>query len=104
MFISSASKQRYTSDEYPLRVRGTPEYNPLYDAFPSDLSPPQRQTQSDFRPITPPPPPRFKQNFRDDIENAYDKPRSYHLNNKQKQCTNGQQQHSSHSRKNVGEK
>lgn len=103
MFIASASKQKYVHDEHPLRVRGTPEYNPLYDAFQSDIIPPQRQTQSDFRPITPPPP-RFIQHFHDDIECTYDKPRSYRHDNNQKQHTHGQRQHSSHTQKKVGEK
>jgi hypothetical protein len=102
MLISSASKQKYVLDEHPVRIRGTPEYNPLYDTFQSDIIVPQKQTQSNFRPITPPP--RFIQNFNDDIENTYDKPRSYHFENERKQYTNGKRQQSSRSQKKVGEK
>jgi hypothetical protein len=104
MFISSASKQRYVRDEHPLRIRGTPEYNPLYDTFQSDIITSQRQTQNDFRPITPSPAPRFTQNFPDDIESTYDKPRSYRFDKEQKQPNNEQRQHGSRSRKKVGEK
>jgi hypothetical protein len=108
MFISSASKPKYIHEEHPLRVRGTPEYNPLYDAFQSDVI--QSQRQNDFRPITPvpPPPPRFIQHFHDDIENTYDKPRSYRSDNEQKRhtnssATNGQRPRSSRCGKKCGE-
>jgi hypothetical protein len=107
MFISSASKQRYVRDEHPIRVRGTPEYNPLYDTFESDNNIPQRKMQNNFRPITPPPPPRFIQNSQDDVESAYDKPRLYRIDNEQqqqRQHTNGKRQHRSGSQKKVGEK
>lgn len=104
MFISSASKQKYALDAHPTRARGTPEYNPLYDAFESSLITSPRQTQNDFRPITPVPPPRFIQNSEDDIESAYDKPRSYRIDNEQKSKTNGKRQHQSRSSKKVGEK
>ncbi|CAF1328146.1 unnamed protein product [Adineta ricciae] len=96
MFISSASRQKYIADEHPLRVRGTPEYNPLYDAFQPNLTIPPRTNQHDFRPITPQPPPRFLSHFHDS-ESAYDKPRSFGFDNEPKQrSTNGQRQHSTH--------
>lgn len=84
MFVSSApSKHRYVLEEYPPRVRGTPEYNPLYDAVDSTaFSSPRQQLQSDFRPITPTPP-RFIENFPNDVESTYDKPRSYQIEHKQ---------------------
>ncbi len=104
MFISSASKQKSVLDEHPLRVRGTPEYNPLYDTFQSDIIIPQRQTQNDFRPITPLPPPRFIQNVHDNIENTYDKPRSYRFDKEKRQPSNGQRQHASRYHTKVGEK
>jgi hypothetical protein len=102
MFISSVAKQKYVLDEHPIRVRGTPEYNPLYDAFQSDTVIPQRQTRNDFRPITPPQP-RFILNAHDVIESPYDKPRSYRVDNEKKQRTNGQKQRTSRSQKKVGE-
>lgn len=37
MFITSAAKPRYLHDDQRRRARGTPESNPLYDAFPTDL-------------------------------------------------------------------
>jgi len=104
MFISSASKQKFVLDEHRLRARGTPEYNPLYDTFQSDIIIPQRQTQNDFRPITPLLPPRFVQNVHDNIESTYDKPRSYHLDKEQKQHSNGQRKQGSRFHKKVGEK
>ncbi|CAF0767411.1 unnamed protein product [Adineta steineri] len=94
-----ASRQRHISNEHPVRVRGTPEYNPLYDAFQPDLILPPRQTQNNFRPITPPPP-RFVQNFQD-IENAYDKPRSFAFDNKPRPSTNTPRQHSKHGQQKV---
>ena len=76
MFISSAPKQRYVPGERLVHIRGTPESNPLYDAFPTDIISSPRQLQSDFRPITPPQP-RAVQNFPTSLESPYDQPRSY---------------------------
>ncbi len=100
MSISSASKQKNVLGEHSIRVRGTPESNPLYDAFESNTIFPQRQPQNNFRPITPP---RFIQNLPDDLENAYDKPRSYGLDNEPKKQTNTRRQHPNRNRKAVGE-
>lgn len=90
MFISSASKQKYALDEHPLRVRGTPEYNPLYDAVQSDFILPSRQQQqqqqqdfTNFQPIASSSA-RLMQNFSDDVESNYDKPRSYRPTNEQR--------------------
>lgn len=79
MFISStAPRNKYVLENHPQRIRGTPEYNPLYDAFQSNI------LTSDFRPITPnQPPPRFIDNLSSDFESTYDKPRSYHFDNQQ---------------------
>jgi hypothetical protein len=101
MFISSASRPKYVHNEHRLHVRGTPEYNPLYDAFQPDIVIPQKRTQNNFRPVTPPP--RFVQKFHE-IENTYDKPRSYGFDDERKQNATGQHQHSSHCQKKVGEK
>lgn len=76
MFISSAPKQRYVPGERLVHIRGTPESNPLYDAFPTDIISSTRQPQSDFRPITPSQP-RLVQNFPTTLESPYDQPRSY---------------------------
>ena len=86
MFISSASKQKYALDDQPLRVRGTPEYNPLYDAVQSDFILPSRQQQqqvTNFQPIASSPA-RLMQNFSNDVESNYDKPRSYRPTNEQR--------------------
>jgi hypothetical protein len=100
-----ASKKRYVIGEHAIRVRGTPESNPLYDAFESNTIHPQRQIQNNFRPITPPrtTPSSFIQNFPDNLENTYDKPRSFGLDNGQRQHRNPQRQHPSRYQKKVGE-
>jgi hypothetical protein len=104
MFISSASKPKYAPGEHTIRVRGTPESNPLYDAFESDIILPQRQTHNNFRPITPPTStPRFIQNLPDNIDSTYDKPRSFDLDNERKQHKNSQRQHPARHRRTVGE-
>ncbi|CAF3306139.1 unnamed protein product [Rotaria sp. Silwood2] len=100
MFISSASKRSYVPDEYPLRVRGSPEYNPLYDALESDIITTQNQNQNNFRPIVPSKS-SFIQNPHNDTSNTYDKPRSYHYNDEQRPYTHGQRQHSSNHSKRV---
>ena len=66
--LSSATRKHYVLEEYPSRVRNTPEFNRLYDAF---------------RPITPPP--HFNQQFHDQRESAYDKPCAHYFDNEQQQ-------------------
>ncbi|CAF3707388.1 unnamed protein product [Rotaria sp. Silwood1] len=100
MFISSASKRSYVPDEYPLHVRGTPEYNPLYDALETNIITSQNQNQNNFRPIAPQKS-SFIQYSHNDISNTYDKPRSYRYNDEQRQYTNGQRQHTSNHQKRV---
>ena len=105
MFVSSASRQKYALEEpSSMRPRGTPEYNPLYDAFQPDILLPPRQSSNEFRPITPPPP-RFVPNYVNQAESTYDKPRSYRDNLPEpKPPTNGQRQYRSCSSKKVGER
>jgi hypothetical protein len=66
--LSSATRKRYVLEEYPSRVRNTPEFNRVYDAF---------------RPITPPP--HFNQQFHDPRESVYDKPCAHYFDNEQQQ-------------------
>ena len=83
MFISSASKQKYAREEPPARVRGTPEYNPLYDAVQSDFMLLSRQPQpqaTNFQPLSVSPA-RMTQSFPTELESNYDKPRSYRPTN-----------------------
>ncbi|CAF1052227.1 unnamed protein product [Rotaria sordida] len=96
----SASKRFYAPDEYPLRVRGTPEYNPLYDALESDIITTRSPDQNNFRPITLPKS-SFISNRHNDTSSTYDKPRSYRYNDEKRQFTNGQRQHSSNYQKRV---
>jgi hypothetical protein len=88
MFPYSASRKRYVLEEYPSRARGTPEYNPLYDAF---------------QPITPP---NFHRQFQDSHGSIYDDPCSHYLDNGQQQMnlatTNRQRQYLPSYQKNDG--
>lgn len=103
MFISSVAKHRYVLGEPSGRARGTPESNPLYDAFPTDIiSTPRQQLQSDFRPITPPYP-RSIPNPSHPVEDTYDQPRSYHQEPKQKQPIRGRRQQASRQQTRTGE-
>lgn len=103
MFISSAPKQYYASDEHRLHSRGTPEYNPLYDTFQSDMIHPQVSNESDFRSMTSTKP-RYVQTYQDEIDSTYDKPRSYRVKDEVNQNANGQRQNPSRYQQNVGEK
>ncbi|CAM4762196.1 unnamed protein product [Rotaria magnacalcarata] len=89
---TSATKQVYVTREYPPRIRGTPEYNPLYDAFESNQIAARRDPYvNEFRPIAPPKA-IVTQNIQHDISSTYDKPRSYRHDDEQKQITNQQRQ------------
>lgn len=66
MFISSAANPRHLPDDQRRRARGTPESNPLYDAFPSELLLPIRPDPAASATIP--------------MESPYDRPRTDHLN------------------------
>jgi hypothetical protein len=66
--LSSASRRQYVLEEYPSRLRNTPEYNPLYDAF---------------RPITPPL--HYNQQYLDTRQRIYDKPSAHYFDPEQQQ-------------------
>ena len=103
MFVSSASKQVYVTHEYPPHIRGTPEYNPLYDTFESNQIVSRRDPCiNEFRPIAPPKA-NVVQSAQHDISSTYDKPRSYRHNDEQKQTANEQRQRTPRSQRRLGE-
>jgi len=63
--LSSATKKRYVLEEYPSRIRSTPEYNPLYDTF-------QSGTLSYINP-----------QFQDRRTNVNDRPYTHYFDNEQ---------------------
>ena len=102
MFISSVPKQRYVLGESIVRARGTPESNPLYDAFPTDIISTPQQSHSDFRPITPPYP-RSLPNPSHPVEGTYDQPRSYQQESDQNQPMRGRRHQASRHQTRTGE-
>ncbi|CAF3466850.1 unnamed protein product [Rotaria socialis] len=89
---TSAAKQVYVTHAYPPHIRGTPEYNPLYDAFEShQIAARIDPYVNEFRPIAPPKA-NIARNIHHDISSTYDKPRSYRHNDEQNQTTNQQRQ------------
>lgn len=104
MLISSAGQQSYPTQRFSPRVRGTPEYNPLYDTFESTLAASNsNKIDNQFRPITPKS--HTVQQYQDDMTSTYDKPRTYYRDDdEQRQIKNKQRQHVTHSQKKSGEK
>ena len=84
MIISSASKQKY-NEPVPTRVRGTQEYNPLYDAFQSDLIIPVRPQLTQDGPSVRTMSTNIRQQSPMDFESAYDKPRNFRSNGDQRE-------------------
>ena len=101
MFISSATKRKYVLDQQqPVRVRGTPEYNPLYDTFQATINPAAEPPRNEFRPITP----SVTTKRSTDTENAYDRPRSYRVDDERESVTYGRRpQKQARAEKNAGE-